>query len=157
MKKSEPVPNIGVMPDRAHLDGTSKNSKVIIFADGGSRGNPGPAGAGAVLISSGQTIARLSKFLGVATNNIAEYNALILGLEKAQKLGFKQAEVRMDSELVVRQMNGQYRVKNSGLLPLFHKASQLVSAFSSFCIVHVRREFNSEADGLANEAMDCRK
>lgn len=125
-----------------------------IFADGGSRGNPGPAGAGAVINIDGETVCSLSKFLGSTTNNVAEYNGLILGLEKARELGLEHVEAAMDSELVVKQMNGEYRVKNEKLVPLFIKARQLASGFASFKIVHVRREHNKVADRLANQAMD---
>lgn len=125
-----------------------------IFADGGSRGNPGPSGAGAVISVEGKTVASLSKFIGNTTNNVAEYSGLILGLEKASELGFLDVEVAMDSELVVKQMKGEYRVKNERLLPLFKKARELASTFASFKIVHVKREYNREADRLANQAMD---
>ena len=125
-----------------------------IFADGGSRGNPGPAGAGAVINVEGKTVASVSKFVGNTTNNVAEYNGLILGLEKASELGFQHVEVAMDSELVVKQMKGEYKVKNERLLELFLKARQLASTFASFKIVHVKREYNRAADRLANQAMD---
>jgi ribonuclease HI len=128
---------------------------MIIYADGGSRGNPGPAGIGVVLIKDGQTVAEISKFLGVTTNNVAEYTALVLGLEKAIEMGAQNVEVRMDSELVVRQMKHEYRVKHEGLKPLFLKAETLSKKFATFKIVHVRREMNEHADRLANIAMDA--
>lgn len=130
---------------------------AIIYTDGGARGNPGPAGCGAVLKQDGRTLCEIGKYLGVTTNNVAEYSALLAALEKALELGLKEVEVRMDSELVVRQMNGQYRVKNEGLIPLFRKAQQLASRFGSFRIVHVRREMNAEADRLANKAIDAQQ
>jgi len=133
----------------------SDKETVQIYADGGSRGNPGPAGCGAVIMKGDQVIESVSEFLGQATNNVAEYTGLLRGLEKAKALGFDQVEVRMDSELVVKQMNGEYRVKHPGLIPLFQKAKQLVSAFREFKIVHVRREENKRADALANRAMDA--
>ena len=133
---------------------TAAIEPVIIYADGGSRGNPGPAGSGAVLLQGGKIICEVSKFLGTATNNVAEYTGLVSALEKAVVMGVQDVEVRMDSELVVRQMTGQYRVKNEGLRPLFIKAQQLSRNFHSFKIVHVRREMNKEADRLANQAMD---
>jgi ribonuclease HI len=132
---------------------TTPNSATI-YADGGSRGNPGPAAAGAVISSGAEEICTISQFLGIATNNVAEYTGLVLALEKALELGITHVQVYMDSELIVRQMNGQYRVKNAGLIPLFQKASQFASRFISFKIDHVRREFNKTADRLANEAMD---
>jgi ribonuclease HI len=128
--------------------------KVIAYADGGSRGNPGHAGAGAVIEKDGQCVAQVSEYIGIATNNVAEYTGLVKILEKAKELGYKNIEVRMDSELVVKQMNGLYRVKNEGLKPLFAKAKVLANTFSSFTIVHVRRESNKSADKLANDAMD---
>ncbi len=127
---------------------------AVIHADGGSRGNPGPAGAGAVITCQGETQAEISKFLGHATNNVAEYTSLVLALEKALHLGFEQVHVYMDSELIVKQMTGLYRVKNENLLPLFVKAKKLSSQFASFNISHIRRENNKTADRLANEAMD---
>lgn len=127
---------------------------LIIYTDGGSRGNPGPAGAGAVLLHEGNAVLTISEPLGVTTNNVAEYTALLISLEKGLAMGYRTVEVRTDSELVVRQMKGEYRVKNEGLKPLFEKARKLASQFASFRIVHVRREFNKEADRLANQAMD---
>jgi len=127
---------------------------AVIYVDGGSRGNPGPAGAGAVIKVDNEIEATISKFLGTATNNVAEYTGLVLALEKAFDLGIKQVDVYMDSELVVKQMKGIYRVKNEKLIPLFVKARALASKFPSFKISHVRREHNTVADRLANEAMD---
>lgn len=124
--------------------------------DGGSRGNPGPAGAGFVVQSGGATVCRGGRFLGVCTNNVAEYEALISGLECALALGYDDVTVYADSELLVRQMNGQYRVKNANLRPLFERARELLARFQTSRIAHVRREQNTEADALANEAMDCR-
>jgi ribonuclease HI len=130
---------------------------AIIYTDGGSRGNPGPAGIGAVITHDGKAVASISEFLGVTTNNVAEYTALIRALEKSLEHGIQKVEVRTDSELMVRQMNGEYRVKNEGLKPLFLKAQALKNRFASFVIVHVRREQNKEADRLANQAMDLGK
>lgn len=130
------------------------NDIAIIYTDGGSRGNPGPAGIGAVITKDGQPVASISEFLGTTTNNVAEYTALIRSLEKSLECGIQKVEVRTDSELMVKQMNGEYRVKNEGLKPLFLKAQTLKNRFASFVIVHVRREQNKEADRLANLAMD---
>jgi ribonuclease HI len=128
---------------------------MVLFADGGSRGNPGPAGAGALLLdSSGNTLEELSRFLGSATNNVAEYQGLIMGLEAAAKRGAVSLEVRLDSELLVKQLNGQYRVKSPHLKPLYEKAKGLLQGFSQSKVIHVRCEFNKEADRLANLAMD---
>ncbi len=132
-----------------------EDAVVVAYADGGSRGNPGPAGIGALLQRDGVTVAEISEAIGVATNNVAEYTALIRILEKALELGFKKIQVRMDSELAVKQMKGLYKVKNEGLLPLFQQAQVLSKRFDLFSIIHVRREMNKEADKLANQAMDA--
>lgn len=130
---------------------------ATLYADGGARGNPGPAGAGAVIYDqSGAQIAALSRYLGQATNNVAEYQALLMGLEAALELGVGQIEVRLDSELLVKQLGGQYQVKAPHLKPLFQKAKALLQQFADAHIVHVRREQNGVADGLANQAMDRR-
>jgi len=130
--------------------------KVVLRTDGGSRGNPGPAGAGFVIERDGEVICQGGRFLGETTNNVAEYEALIWGLENVQALGFAEVTVYADSELLVRQVNGQYRVKNEGLKPLFARARDLTRSFSSIDVVHVRRESNAAADRMANEAMDAR-
>ena len=123
--------------------------------DGGARGNPGPAGAGFVLEDSTGAIVRGGgAFLGVATNNVAEYRALILGLQLAESFSVRRLRVCADSELVVRQVTGVYRVKNEGLRPLFAEVRALLDGFDSCEVVHVRREHNGAADALANEAMD---
>ncbi len=129
---------------------------AIVFADGGSRGNPGPSGAGALVKETdGDTLAEVTRFLGTNTNNYAEYTSLIIGLEKALELGVNEVEVRMDSELIVKQMLGQYRVKNQNLKPLYETAKGLAGRFSRFHIVHIERALNKEADRLANQAMDA--
>ncbi|MBI1912413.1 MAG: ribonuclease HI family protein [Deltaproteobacteria bacterium] len=126
--------------------------------DGGSRGNPGKAGAGAVITDpGGRIIKKLKKYLGITTNNIAEYNALLIGLEAARALNIEKIRVLADSELMVKQINGVYRVKNEGLKPLFNTAIALLKGFRDFKIVHIYREENSIADSLANEAMDGKK
>ncbi len=130
---------------------------AVIFADGGSRGNPGPSGCGAVIkagTESGEILANISQFVGITTNNVAEYTGLLIGLEKALAMGFSEVEVRMDSELIVKQIKGLYRCKNEGLIPLFNEAKRLQRQFKKFNIEHVRREYNKEADRLANQAMD---
>jgi ribonuclease HI len=125
--------------------------------DGGARGNPGPGGAGFVLEDeSGAIVRRGGRFLGDVTNNQAEYEALIWGLETAIDHGVQRLRVCADSELVVFQMNGIYRVKKEGLKPLFAKAQALTRRVSTVEIVHVRREMNAAADELANIAMDER-
>ncbi|MEW6776510.1 MAG: ribonuclease HI family protein [Bdellovibrionota bacterium] len=136
---------------------TPKAESLVIHCDGASRGNPGEAGAGAILRTpEGGVVGHVSKYLGRKTNNEAEYTALILALEAAGGAGARQVLVRCDSELMVRQMNGQYKVKHPGLKPLFEKAKALAGGFSRFTIEHVRREYNGDADTLANRAIDER-
>jgi len=129
--------------------------RVRIWVDGASRGNPGPAAIGA-LIKDGQDrlIARISQRIGTTTNNQAEYRAIIAALEKAISLGFKQIEVNSDSELVVRQINGIYRVKKAALKPLYQQVKQLQGLLEGFTINHIPRQQNIEADKLANIALD---
>lgn len=128
---------------------------MILYADGGSRGNPGPAGAGAYLTDMhGNTLASRYRFLGEATNNVAEYSALILGLEEARRHDPERLIVRMDSQLVIRQLLGEYQVKQAHLRELFDQAKQLLKSFSTVALEHIPRDENSEADALANRAMD---
>lgn len=129
----------------------------VVNTDGGARGNPGPGGAGVILRSpEGEVVARGGAYLGTVTNNVAEYEALLWGMRVARAMGAHSLMVRADSELVVKQMRGEYRVKNEGLKPLFVSAQGLRRAFESIEFVHVRREDNADADALANEAMDGR-
>jgi probable phosphoglycerate mutase len=130
--------------------------RVQVHIDGGSRGNPGPAAAAFVLrdANTGRFLRQAGLFLGRATNNVAEYRGLVAALEAAAELGAAEAEVMSDSELLVRQMNGQYRVKNEGLRPLFEQARALVGRFRRCSFGHVPRERNTEADGLVNRALD---
>ena len=128
---------------------------MLIWVDGAARGNPGPAAIGAVIKDEqGATLARISQRIGKTTNNQAEYRALIAALEKAVQLGARKVSVYSDSELVVRQITGRYRVKKAELKPLFQKVTQLQSRLESFSISHIPREQNTEADHLANEALD---
>ena len=125
--------------------------------DGGARGNPGPAGAGFVLEGPDGSVVRSGgRYLGATTNNVAEYEALIWGLKTALDEGASRLEVRADSELVVKQCNGHYKVKNAGLVPLHRQACDLLARFEHARVVHVRRAENSAADELANAAMDRR-
>ncbi len=131
------------------------NKNIIIFSDGGARGNPGPAGIGAVLYDEKKNkLAEISKYLGETTNNQAEYKALIAGLKKAKELEAKEVKCFLDSELVVKQLNREYKVKHKDLAPLFLEVYNLSQYFSSIEFVHVPREKNVEADRLANLAMD---
>ena len=129
--------------------------KIIIFTDGGARGNPGPAGIGAVLYDVNKNvIAEVSEYLGVATNNQAEYKALIAALKKAAQLGSLELECYLDSELVEKQLKREYKVKNKELAPLFLEIHNLSLSFKNITYTHIPREKNREADRLANEAMD---
>ncbi len=129
--------------------------KLTIYIDGGSRGNPGPAAAGVVIQdSTGQTIFAGGFYLGRATNNVAEYSGLLKGLHHANELGASDLEVVSDSELLVKQMRGEYRVKNEGLKALFGQARALLTPFKSVRFRHVRRELNKQADKLVNQALD---
>jgi ribonuclease HI len=129
--------------------------QLTIYTDGAARGNPGPAGAGAFLTGpDGETVDEVTEYLGEATNNVAEYRALVLGLERARDLGARRVEIRADSELVVKQMLGEYRVRNADLRVIFRRAKALESEFDSVDYVHVRREKNRDADRLANLAID---
>jgi ribonuclease HI len=129
--------------------------QATLFADGGSRGNPGPAAGAAVLIDSeGELLEEVGAYLGVATNNVAEWTALLLGLEAAQKRGIRRLRVRLDSELVVKQLRGEYRVKHAGLQPLHRRAMQLLRGFEEIDIGHVPRQENKLADGLVNRVLD---
>lgn len=129
---------------------------ATLRSDGGARGNPGPAGAGFVIEVDGRTVCRGGRYLGEVTNNVAEYEALIWGLENVLALGHSGVHVFADSELMVKQLNGAYKVKNAGLRPLYLRALTLLREFDSTHVVHVRREDNTAADAMANEAMDSR-
>jgi len=129
--------------------------EATLFADGGSRGNPGPAASAAVLLDpEGDLLEEIGAYLGVATNNVAEWTALILGLEAAAKRGISRLAVRLDSELVVKQLRGEYRVKHEGLQPLYRRATQLLRAFGEVEIRHVPRKQNAVADRLVNRLLD---
>lgn len=129
--------------------------KASLFADGGSRGNPGPSAYGAVVVDEDGTVLReISAFLGTSTNNVAEWSGLIAGLEAALEMGVDDIDVRLDSELVVRQLSGAYRVKQPHLLPLHAKAKALLRRFAHSHVAHVRREQNKEADALVNQVLD---
>jgi ribonuclease HI len=123
--------------------------------DGGSRGNPGPASYGVVVRNErGEIVAKLKKYIGRMTNNVAEYYGLIAALDYAQSNGVRALRIESDSELLVQQMRGHYKVKSPDLRPLFERAKKMSQTFESFRIDHVYREQNTEADALANEALD---
>ena len=130
--------------------------RLRVNVDGGSRGNPGPAAVGVVVRDeSGEVIADAAEPIGNATNNVAEYRALIRGVELAAEHGATSLELLGDSELVVKQVRGEYRVKDANLKPLHAQARQALSAFSEWSFDHVRREQNAEADALVNQALDA--
>lgn len=126
-----------------------------LFCDGASRGNPGPAGAGAVLLDHiGNLQGRAARYLGKATNNVAEYQALLLGLEMALGRGVKRLKIFSDSQLLVEQLNGGYQVKSPQLKPLWRQATKELQKFEAYAISHIDRASNAEADRLANQAID---
>jgi probable phosphoglycerate mutase len=128
---------------------------IVLYTDGGSRGNPGPAAYGVrVETAEGELVTEFGEALAPTTNNVAEYRGLIAGLEWALAHGHRDVRVRSDSELLVKQMRGEYRVKHPGLQPLHAEARHLVARIGSVLFEHVRREKNKHADRLANEAMD---
>jgi ribonuclease HI len=128
---------------------------LVVYADGASRGNPGRAAIGAsVRDATGAEVATVSEAIGIATNNQAEYRAAIAGVRAARKAGATGIELRMDSELVVRQLIGRYRVKNAALQPLFATLVQELEATGPYTVAHVRRAQNARADALANAALD---
>jgi ribonuclease HI len=129
--------------------------KVVVNVDGGARGNPGPAAAAAVATTQeGDVLGERNAYLGEATNNVAEYRALLLGLELARELGADEVEVVNDSELVARQIGGEYKVKHPGLRPLYLEAMRTLREFDGWAVRAVRREQNARADELVNEALD---
>ena len=129
--------------------------KAVIYADGASRGNPGPAAIGAIIKDErGRLITSISQRIGRATNNQAEYRAIIAALEEAARLGAKQVEIKTDSELVVKQINGEYRVKKATLKPLYQQVKQQQGSLEGFTITHILRQQNIEADNLANKALN---
>ena len=148
------------VPKVAGLFGEAEPERKAIAAyqanvDGGSRGNPGPAAYGVVVRDPrGEIVARLKKYIGKNTNNVAEYFGLIAALDYAQNHGIRALRVESDSELMVKQMRGQYKVKSEELKPLFERAKKMSQTFESFRINHVYREQNKEADALVNQALD---
>lgn len=132
-----------------------------IYSDGGARGNPGPAGSGAVVKfvhedgTEGDTIAALQEYVGETTNNQAEYRAIIIGLQKARELGAEAVDLYMDSELAAKQIKGEYKVKNPGIAARFLEVHNLLQSFKRVHVRHIPREKNGEADALVNAAIDA--
>ncbi len=149
--------NAGLFADSAPEPNAAPAATAAYRAnvDGGSRGNPGPASYGVVIRDPrGEIVAKLKKYIGRSTNNVAEYYGLIAALDYAQQHGVRALRVESDSELLVRQMRGQYKVKSADLRPLFERARKMAASLASFKIDHVYRDQNAEADALANEALD---
>jgi ribonuclease HI len=134
--------------------GPARGGSATANIDGGSRGNPGPAGYGVHIELEDGTVVELKESLELCTNNVAEYNGLLAALRWAAANGVTTLRIKSDSELLVKQMRGEYRVKNPGLQPLFEEARRIVRGIGRVTFEHVRREFNKDADRLANEAMD---
>ena len=131
--------------------------RTRLFTDGAARGNPGPAGAGAVIISpDGHVVAKVGKYLGETTNNVAEYTGLILGLKRAKAMGLRELDVLADSELLVKQLSGEYQVKADHLRPLHDEAKALLAGFDKIDLRHIPREENEAADEMSNRAIDLR-
>ncbi len=152
-----PRPNPIARPaaDALSANHSGQHTRVRVFSDGASRGNPGPAGAGAVLLDAqGKVLKRLGKYIGRETNNVAEYAGVILGLRGALEIGAREVDVRADSELMIKQLKGDYRVKNEGLKPLFSEAQALLRKFEKVTLRHVPREENTLADEMSNRAID---
>ena len=130
--------------------------KVVVHVDGGARGNPGPAAAAAVISTpDGEELAEAAERLGTATNNVAEYRALLLGLEKAREVGATEVEVVNDSELIARQVTGQYKVKHQDMIPLHREAKAALAGFERWSVRTVPRDQNAGADALVNQALDA--
>ena len=138
---------------------SSQSLRVICYADGASRGNPGPAAIGGIVQRDhgSAVLERISEAIGVATNNVAEWRAAIAVLAAARRLGARSVELRMDSELVVRQLQGRYQVRNAALRPLYEQARALLFGFDGVTVTHIPRARNARADKLANDALDREK
>ena len=143
--------------DRNTVDKKTSDS-FIVYSDGGSRGNPGPSATGFVIMNSKEeVITEGGEYLGITTNNQAEYRAVYAALQKALELGIVNADFRLDSNLVVSQLNGVYKIKNRDLWPIYEKIKELEKQFSHITFTHVRREFNRLADGIVNKVLDERQ
>jgi ribonuclease HI len=141
----------------AAAEAAEQAKRTRLYTDGAARGNPGPAGAGAVILNpDGHIVAKIGKFLGDSTNNVAEYMGLILGLKRAKAMGIKELEVYSDSELLVKQLAGEYQVKAEHLRPLHDEAKLLLQGFSFIQVHHIPREQNAQADAMSNRAIDER-
>lgn len=136
----------------------SSDDAIVIYSDGGSRGNPGPSAAGYIILDSRQeVIAEGGEYLGITTNNQAEYQGVRLGLQKAKELGYKKVDFKLDSMLVVNQMKGYYKIKNRELWPINERIRMLMTEFERVTFTHVNRQFNQLADGMVNKTLDAHK
>lgn len=132
-----------------------KSKKLLLYTDGGSRGNPGPSGIGVVVLDSKRKkVSEIFRYIGETTNNVAEYTALVSGLEEAIAQDATEVAVYMDSELLVKQLNGEYKVRDANMKALFEKSLGLLKKFKSFEVNHIEREKNKEADKLVNKAIN---
>jgi len=158
-EKSRPSPQANLWQGKDRdWKGKLKGTTLYLYSDGASRGNPGEAGAGiAILDEQGNELVATGEYLGQCTNNEAEYRALLFGLAKCKEFGRGRIKTHLDSELIVKQILGQYRVKHPNLIPLFKETMKRFADFASFSVVHVRREKNSRADEMANRAIDDQK
>ena len=155
-KKSRPSPQATLLQAKDRdWKGKLKGTTLYLYSDGASRGNPGEAGAGiAIFDEQGNELVATGEYLGQCTNNEAEYRALLFGIAKCEELGRGRIKSHLDSELIVKQIRGQYRVKHPNLIPLFMETMKRLSGFASYSITHVRREKNRRADEMANRAID---
>jgi ribonuclease HI len=153
---SKPIPNSPYIMSSSSGEATNEPTELVAHIDGGSRGNPGPAAFAAVMKTvDGDLVDEITGFLGRTTNNVAEYQALLAALDYALTHRCRRLRVLADSELLVRQVNGTYKVKSPGLKPLYDRAKHLIAHIESFSIQHVYREQNREADQLANRTLDA--
>jgi ribonuclease HI len=154
--QQEEITDQSLSVTKANDDKKSTNKAITIFSDGGSRGNPGPSAAGYVVLNATQeVIAEGGEYLGITTNNQAEYQGVRLGLEKALELGYKNVDFKIDSMLVVNQMKGYYKIKNRELWPIHERIRELMKQFDKVTFTHVLREFNQLADGMVNKTLDA--
>ncbi len=148
----------GTGKDPELVEGEDKKTtlkKAIIYSDGGSRGNPGPSASGFVILNNDhQVVGEGGAFLGITTNNVAEYQAVYLALERAQEMGIREVDFRMDSQLVANQMNGIYKIKHKDLIPINNRIRELAGQFEKVTFSHVMREYNKLADGMVNKILD---
>jgi ribonuclease HI/probable phosphoglycerate mutase len=155
VRSSSPAQQQSLFPESHQAARDVGTMTCQLFTDGASRGNPGEAGAGSVLLDAdGQELAARSLYLGQCTNNVAEYKALLLGVQSALELGCGKLEIFLDSQLIVRQLQGQYKVKHPTLKPLFFEVQDLLTKIESWSVAHVPREQNKRADELANQGID---